>query len=73
MNIGNVLRRLIVMKLAKDYLEQIILHSQQAIKLLDQGEEYERLTVGLIDEIKDKTEAAKWLLINNIIEREGDF
>jgi hypothetical protein len=59
------------MKLAKDYLEQIILHSQQAIKLLELHEK--RRTVGLIDEIKDKNEAAKWLLINEIIEEEGYF
>jgi hypothetical protein len=59
------------MKLAKDYLEQIILHSQQAIKLLESGER--RRAVGLIDEIKDKHEAAKWILINEIIEKEGKF
>jgi hypothetical protein len=59
------------MKLARDYLEQIIIHSQRAIKLLDDGEE--RLCVGLIDEIKDKNEAAKWLVINSIIDKEGKF
>jgi DNA-binding ferritin-like protein len=71
MIIESDLRRLIVMKLAKNYLEQIIQHSQQAIKLLDQGEK--RLAVGIIDEIKDKHEAAKWILINEIIEKEGKF
>jgi hypothetical protein len=59
------------MKLAKDYLEQIILHSQQAIKLLESGEK--RRVVGLFDEIKDKHEATKWILINEIIEEEGYF
>jgi hypothetical protein len=59
------------MKLARDYLEQIILHSQQALRLLEQDEK--RLCVGLIDEIKDKNEAAKWILINQIIEEEGKF
>lgn len=59
------------MKLAKDYLEQIIQHCQQAIKLLEQDEN--RLAVGIIDEIKDKHEAAKWLLINQIIDEEGKF
>ena len=59
------------MKLAKDYLEQIIQHCQQAIKLLQQDEN--RLAIGIIDEIKDKHEAAKWLLINQINDEEGKF
>jgi hypothetical protein len=56
------------MKLAKDYLEQIILHSQQAIKLLELGDI--RRSIGIIDEIEYNAEAAKWILINELKENE---
>lgn len=59
------------MELARKRLDQIILHCQQAIKLLELDEK--RRAIGVIDEIEDNSEAAKWLLINQVIEEEGEF
>jgi hypothetical protein len=57
--------------LARKHLERIIRDCQQALKELDQGNK--RRCVGLIDEIEDDAEAAKWILINMIKDEEGKF
>lgn len=57
--------------LAREYLHKIMQECQQAINQLDQNDK--RRTVGLIDEIEHHAEAAKWILINEVIEKEGKF
>lgn len=59
------------MELAKEHLEKLQAICQQALKQLNQGNK--RRTVGLIDEIEHNAEAAKWLLIHNIKEEDGEF
>jgi hypothetical protein len=57
--------------LAKKYLEQVVANGQRALAELDLNEK--RRTVGLIDEIEHDSEAAKWILINQVIDEEGEF
>ncbi|MED3562360.1 hypothetical protein [Bacillus xiapuensis] len=56
---------------AIEHLEKIISDCQQALKELGQGNK--RRSIGLIDEIEHDAEAAKWLLINQVIDEEGEF
>jgi hypothetical protein len=57
--------------LARKYLERVIANCQQALNELDRNDM--RRAVGLIDEIEDDSEAAKWILINQIIDEEGEL
>lgn len=57
--------------LARTYLERLIDNCQQALKQLDQNDK--RRAVGLIDEIEFNAEAAKWILIDEIKNKEGEF
>ena len=57
--------------LAKEYIIEIMKHCQHALNYLN--EDNKRLAIGKLDEINDKTTAAKWILINEIKETEGKF
>jgi DNA-binding ferritin-like protein len=56
---------------AEERLKNIIKNCQRALIKLEHNDK--RRTVGLIDEIEEDAEAAKWMLINEILEVEGEF
>lgn len=55
--------------LARQKLLHTIQECQQALELLERGDE--RKAIGRIDEAEFQLEGAKWILINDVIEREG--
>jgi hypothetical protein len=59
------------MSLAREYIERIMKTCQRALDEIDHGDK--RRTVGVIDEIEHNAEAAKWILINEIKDEEGEF
>lgn len=57
--------------LAKQKLLDTIQECQQALKYLEEGDK--RKAIGRIDEAEFQLEGAKWVLINEVIEEEGDL
>lgn len=57
--------------LAQEYIEKALASCQRALDDLEKGNK--RQAVGDIDFIRERIEAAKWILINEIKDEEGKF
>jgi hypothetical protein len=56
---------------AKEYIQKALISCQRALEELEQGDK--RKSLGSLDFAQDRITAAKWTLINEIKDEEGEL